>query len=130
MPSKLGRKKGQRNQLVRNLTTSLILHGQMVTTLQKGKSVIPAVERIFTLAKQDSLASRRHVARLVYDKKATVKVFEVALPNLKDISSGFVSLLRLEPRKGDGAEMALVKINPAIFQTKKETKPAKAKESK
>lgn len=122
MQSKLGRKIGHRKQVIANLATSLILHEKITTTVIKAKTVAPFVERIFTYVRKDDLASRRQVTAALSDKKAVSKLFTQALPNVKNIQSGFSSIYKIQPRKGDGASMAIIQLNELIFTDDKKSK--------
>lgn len=124
MQSKLGRKIGHRKQVIANLATSLILHEKITTTVIKAKTVAPFVERIFTNVRKDDLASRRQVTAALSDKKAVSKLFTQALPNVTNIKSGFSSIYKIQPRKGDGAPMAIIQLNESIFKSDKTEKTA------
>ncbi len=116
MISKLGRTRDHRRQVVANLATSLILHEKITTTLAKAKTVLPTVDKMFTTAKKDNLLARRSLNNILNDRKAVAKVFNEGLPNIKNISSGFASIYKIAPRKGDGAPMAIVQLNENIFK--------------
>lgn len=116
MPSKLGRTRDHRKQVVANLATSVILHEKITTTLAKAKTVLPIVDKIFTAAKKDTLDSRRDLNKILNDRAAVVKIFTLGLPNIKSMTSGFASLYKVAPRQGDGAPMALIVLNENIFK--------------
>lgn len=116
MISKLGRTKGHRAQVIANLATSLVLHERITTTLAKAKTVLPTIDKMFTTAKKDNLLARRSLNNILNDRKAVAKVFTAGLPNIKNISSGFASVYKIAPRKGDGAPMAIVQLNENIFK--------------
>ncbi len=118
MLSKLGRKRDARKQMIANMATSLIFHGKITTTIPRAKTVTPYVERIFTIAKKDTLTARRTVTGLLNDKKAAAKIFDIGLPNITDLSSGFTTIIKSSTRKGDGAQKAIVMLNSKIFDLK------------
>lgn len=119
MISKLGRKASARKQVVRNLVTSLILYGQLETTLAKAKSIQPVVERLLNTARNDNLLSRRRLSEIIYDNKAISKIFEIATLNLSNVSdTGLTSIIKLGNRLGDASQMCLIKINPKVFEIK------------
>jgi large subunit ribosomal protein L17 len=126
MQSKLGRKKGHRDQVIANLATSLILHEKIDTTIIKAKTVAPFIDRIFSITKKDDLAARRYVTSILKDKKAVSKLFTQALPNIKSMTSGFSSIYKIQPRRGDGAPMATIVLNEKIFKIKKLSTKAKS----
>ncbi len=106
----LSRKDNHRKSLMRNLLTSIILYEKIQTTRQKAKNVLPMIERIFVIAKKNDLIARRKLLAVLYDKKAVDKVFEVIVPRFKNISSGFVRVYNIGPRKGDSAYMVMMKL--------------------
>lgn len=119
MISKLERKAGARKQVVRNLVTSLILYGQLETTLAKAKSIQPVVERLLNTARNNNLLARRQLGEIIYDKKAIAKIFEIATLNLSNVSdTGLTSIIKLGNRLGDASKMCLIKINPKVFEIK------------
>lgn len=107
---KLSRKIGARSSLEKNLLTSLVVHGRIMTTEAKAKHLVPIAERLITRAKADTLAARRHAATLLNTKLAVAHLFNVLIPALPDITSGHVSIIKTTPRFGDGSNMAVVKI--------------------
>lgn len=129
MPSKLGRKRDSRKQLIVNLAISLLDYGKITTTQAKAKAVVPYLEKVFSIARQGSLKSHRHVNQLLHNKKAETKIFKNILPNIKDMNKGgFISILKLSNRNGDGSAMVIVRLNDLLLQNKssnnqKPTKP-------
>lgn len=116
MPSKLSRKSQPRNILIANLATSLILHGKARTTLPKAKLIQTYLEKIFTDVKDNSLSAKRNVGAKLKDKLAVAKLFDIAQKNISTLpGSGYTSIYKLNTRKGDGALMALIKIDESVF---------------
>lgn len=107
---KLGRDHEHRRALLRNQVRSLFLYGRITTTLAKAKEIRRYAEKMITLARKGDLASRRQARRFLVDRVLTNYVFEVFPGLFADRNSGFVRFYRLEPRKGDGAEMAMLEL--------------------
>jgi large subunit ribosomal protein L17 len=107
---KLGRTSGHRRALLRSLTTSLFRHERLTTTLPKAKELRPFAERLITLARKDDLHARRRVLRHVSDKEVVTKLFSVLGPRFATRPGGYTRTLRLGPRQGDGADMAIVEL--------------------
>jgi large subunit ribosomal protein L17 len=96
------------NMILANLTTELIRHGRIRTTHAKAKAMQPLAERMVTFAKRGDVHSRRQVLRVVRDKDVVHKLFATVGPAFAERNGGYTRVLRLEPRKGDAAPMALI----------------------
>lgn len=108
---RIGRKRDQRNLLVRSLATALILYESMVTSPAKARMVQGIVDRLITIAKSDNkLTSRRRLLGYLLDKKAVSKVMDELTTRFTDRSSGFTRRLRLNSRLGDGGEQVIVQL--------------------
>jgi large subunit ribosomal protein L17 len=107
---KLQRDSGARKALLRGLATSVILHDRVVTTVTKAKAVRPLVEKMITLAKRDSLHSRRQAAASLESPGAVKKLFDTLGPRFSERSGGYTRIIRLGFRPGDGAEQALIEV--------------------
>jgi len=107
---KLGRDKEHRLSLLRNQVISLFLRGKIRTTLEKAKETRRFAEKIISLAKRGDLHSRREVRKFLLDRKVTNRVFEEIAPLFKDRNGGYTRIYKLERRKGDGAQMALLEL--------------------
>jgi len=107
---KLKRPVDSRNSLLRNLCTSVIESERMVTTVTKAKAVRPLVEKMITLAKKDTLASRRQAAMTLRTPKSVKKLFDTLGTRFGQRSGGYTRITRLGPRKGDGAEVAMIEL--------------------
>jgi large subunit ribosomal protein L17 len=107
---KLGRTSSHRLALLRNLTTSLFRHERLTTTLPKAKELRPFAERLITLARRDDLHARRQVVRHVNDGEVVKKLFSVLGPRFASRPGGYTRTLKLGPRQGDGADMAIVEL--------------------
>ena len=107
---KLGRTTAHRNAMLRGLVTYLLENGSVETTLTRAKEVRSVAEKMITLGKKNTLASRR--AALSYITKETVvtKVFNEIAPKYEGRNGGYTQIYKLGPRRGDGAEMAIIKL--------------------
>jgi large subunit ribosomal protein L17 len=107
---KLGRTLAARKSLFRNLVTSVIEQERVITTVPKAKAVKPLVERMITLAKKDTLAARRQAAAFVKTPAAVKKLFDTLGTRFGQRPGGYARIVRLGPRKGDGAELAMLEL--------------------
>jgi len=125
---KLGRTAQHRLALMRNLITSLFEHERIRTTLAKAKESRRFADRMITFALKNTLAARREVGRDIHDKTVLKKLFDVIGPRFVGRPGGFTRVLRLGPREGDGAEMALLEL--VIREERHHEKKAKAAAAK
>ena len=107
---KLKRDTGARRALLRNLATSVIDVERVVTTVPKAKAVKPLVEHLITLAKKDTLHSRRQAAAVLNTPKSVKKLFDTLGTRFGQRNGGYTRIVRLGPRKGDGAEQAMIEL--------------------
>ncbi|MDH3254432.1 MAG: 50S ribosomal protein L17 [Acidobacteriota bacterium] len=105
---KLGRTTAHRRALFRNQLSSLIEHERIRTTLQKAKELRPLADRMVTQGKRGSLHARRLVGRVVSDRRQVSKLFDEIAPRFAERTGGYTRIVKLGPRKGDGAEMAVL----------------------
>jgi len=105
---KFGRRTNARKNLFRNLAVSLILHERMTTTLAKAKAVQPIVEKLVTLAREDTDYHRRQARARLGDERAVAKLFEVIAPRFVGQPGGYTRIYRIGQRRGDGAPLALI----------------------
>lgn len=105
---KFGRNTNQRKALFRGLASSLILHERVTTTEAKAKNIRPYVEKLVSLAREDTEHHRRLVMARLGSKPATEKLFEVISPRFDGQSGGYTRIYRMGDRKGDAAPMALI----------------------
>ena len=123
---KLSRNTSHRRALLRNLVTSLLEHGRVMTTLPKAKEVRPLAEKMITLGKRDNLAARRMVHSYLL-KDATAKmVFDTIAPKFADRKGGYSRIIKLGNRKGDGADIAIIELLGSDLGAKKAERAAKA----
>lgn len=107
---KLGRTASHRDAMLSNMAQSLFLHRVIRTTAAKAKALTPVVDRIITIAKQNTLASKRQVAVLVHQKDVFKKLYTEILPQLSDRNSGYARIIKLGFRRGDAADMSVVEL--------------------
>jgi len=108
---KLKRDPGARKSLLKGLVTSIIEHERVVTTVPKAKAVRPLVEKMITLAKrEDTLHARRQAAAFLESPAAVQKLFDKLGARFGQRNGGYTRIVRLGPRKGDGAEQAMIEL--------------------
>ena len=107
---KLKRDAGSRNSLLKNLVTSVIEHERIVTTVPKAKAARPLVEKMITLAKRDTLHTRRQAAAFLETPAAVKKLFDKLGTRFGQRTGGYTRVVRLGWRKGDGAEQAMLEL--------------------
>jgi large subunit ribosomal protein L17 len=96
--------------MLSNMATSLFRHERIQTTAAKAKELRPFAERLITLARRGDLQARRLAARKIHDKAALQKLFETLGPRYADRKGGYMRILKVGQRRGDGAEIALVRL--------------------
>jgi large subunit ribosomal protein L17 len=107
---KLGRMQGHRRALLRSLVTAVVLNGRITTTEAKAKSIKPLVDQMVTLGKRGDLHARRQAASFLTKPEAVEKLFETIAPKYEERNGGYTRVLKLEPRRGDAAPMALIEL--------------------
>lgn len=107
---KLGRPAAHRWSLYRNLVTDLLNYGKITTTLVKAKEARSLADKMVTLGKEGGLASRRRALAFIFDETVVEKVFSVYAPRYKSRPGGYTRVLKLGPREGDRAPMALIEM--------------------
>jgi large subunit ribosomal protein L17 len=123
----LGRKSQHRKALLANLAISLIEHKHIVTTTAKAKALRTYVEPLINKAKENTTHSRRVVYSYLANKDAVTTLFNVISEKIAARPGGFTRIIKLDPRRGDAAEMALIELvdfsllNGETSSTKKET---------
>ena len=127
---KLGRNPASRKALLRNLTGSLIEKNRIETTLAKAKAVKPVVEKMVTLGKSGTLASKRRALAYLYKRKTVQILFDEVAPRFMDRQGGYTRILKSDFRKGDGAEMAIIEFIDYKFEKKDKKSKDKKKPKK
>lgn len=108
--AKLGKPADQRKALMRSLTTEIIRHGRVTTTLVRARAVRGHVDAMIGLAKEGSLHSRRQALGYIYDKPLVHSLFEAAPERYGERNGGYCRVLRTLPRRGDNAKMAVIEL--------------------
>jgi large subunit ribosomal protein L17 len=122
----LSRNSSHRHALLRNMATSLLRHETIRTTVPKAKELRRVVEPLITLAKVDSLAKRRLAFSRLRDVSVVEKLFVDLGPRFKARAGGYTRILKMEPRPGDSADMALMQLVDAAVVPAEKTEDAKA----
>mmetsp|Transcript_4707 Transcript_4707/g.14219 ORF Transcript_4707/g.14219 Transcript_4707/m.14219 type:complete len:172 (+) Transcript_4707:62-577(+) len=107
---KLNRAADQRKALMRTLTTELIRHGRITTTLQRCKEVRKYADHMITLSKDGSLHARRQALGFIYDKQLVHALFEQGAERYRERNGGYTRVLRTMSRKGDNAQMGIIEL--------------------
>lgn len=127
---RFSRPRAQKKALVKALLRAIIINERIITVTSKAKYISAEIDRLITKAKKDNLASRRLVYRKLGDHLLVKRLFEVIGPRFKSINGGYSRIVRLMPRKGDGAAMAIVELTKREIKVKthkdKKVKPARA----
>ncbi len=107
---KLGRTTAHRWAMFRNQLQSLVEHERIITTLPKAKELRPIFEKAITQGKRGTVHARRRVRRVIPNRLLVKKLFDDIAPRFADRNGGYTRIIKLGPRKGDGAEMALIEL--------------------
>ena len=126
---KLKRNLASRSALFKGLVTSVIEHERIITTVPKAKAVKPLVEKMITLAKRDTLHTRRQAAAFLETPAAVKKLFDKLGTRFGQRNGGYTRVIRLGNRKGDGAEQAMLEL-VGIELVKRAAERAKRREER
>ncbi len=107
---KLGKPTDQRMAMLRAMTTYLLENGQIKTTVTRAKEVAPVAEKMITLAKANTLASYRQALSFITKEEVANKLFKEIGPKYADRNGGYTRVVRIGPRRGDAAEMAIIQL--------------------
>ena len=107
---KLGRTSDQRRAMLRAMVTYLLENGQIKTTLTRAKEVAPVAEKMITLAKDNTLVSYRQALGFITKEDVANKLFKEIGPKYADRNGGYTRIVRIGPRRGDAAEMAIIQL--------------------
>ena len=107
---KLGRPSDQRRAMLRAMTTYLLENGQIKTTYARAKEVAPIAEKMITLAKKNDLAAYRQALSYITKEDVANKLFHELGPKYADRNGGYTRVLKMGPRRGDAAEMAIIQL--------------------
>ena len=124
--NKLGRTKPHREAMLANMAMSLFQHRMIRTTDARAKALRPVVDHLISVAKKDTLASKRQVARTIHVKEIFKKFYSDIVPQFTDRNSGFTRIMKLGVRRGDGAPLSVVELLTEKPVEKSETKGKKS----
>lgn len=111
---RLGSGPAHQRLMLANLATALFEHGRIVTTQAKAKRLRPVAERLITFAKQGDLPARRRVMTVIRDKSVVHELFTEIGPRFENRPGGYTRIVKLGPRKGDSAPMAVIELVEAL----------------
>ena len=107
---KLGRTTAHRKAMLRGLVTLLLENGKVETTLTRAKEVRSVAEKMITLGKKNTLASRRAALAYITKEDVVTKLFNEIAPKYAERNGGYTQVLKIGTRRGDAAEMAIVRL--------------------
>ena len=107
---KLGRPTDHRKAMLRAMVTYLLENGKIETTVTRAKEVRPLAEKMITLGKKNTLAAKRQAFAFITKEAVVKKTFYEIAPKYQDRNGGYVRITRIGPRRGDGAEMAIIEL--------------------
>ena len=107
---KLGRTSDQRRAMLRAMVTYLLENGQIKTTVTRAKEVAPVAEKMISLGKANTLASYRQALGYITKEEVAQKVFKEIAPKYADRNGGYTRIVKIGPRRGDAAEMAIIQL--------------------
>ena len=107
---KLGRSTDHRRAMMRAMVTYLLENGKIETTVTRAKEVRAMAEKMITLGKVDTLHAKRQVYSYVTKESVAKKVFDEIAPNYEGRNGGYTRIIKIGPRRGDAAEMAIIEL--------------------
>ena len=107
---KLGKPTDQRKAMLRAMVTYLLENGQIKTTVTRAREVAPMTEKMITLAKKNNLATYRQALSLFTKEDVAKKLFDEIGPKYADRDGGYTRIVKIGPRRGDAAEMAIIQL--------------------
>lgn len=107
---KLGRTTDHRMAMLRTLVTSFLDNGKIVTTVTRAKETRALAEKMITLGKQNTLHSRRQALAFITSEDVVTKLFNEIAPKYAERNGGYTRIIKMEPRRGDAAEMAVLEL--------------------
>ena len=121
---KLGRTTAQRKAMLRGMVTLLLENGKIETTYTRAQEVSAKADEMITLGKKGDLAAYRAALAYITKEDVAKKVFSVIAPSYANVNGGYTQVLKMGPRRGDGAEKAIVRLVAvkAAEETTEETK--------
>lgn len=125
---KLGRPTDQRKAMLRGMVTLLLENGQVVTTVTRAKELRSIADKMITLGKKNTLASRRAALAYITKESVVTKVFTEYASLYADRNGGYTQIFKMGPRRGDGAEIAVIKMVDYVKETPVEDKKSEKAE--
>ena len=119
---KLGRTTAQRRAMLRGMVTLLLERGKVETTYTRAQEVSAKADEMITLGKKGDLAAYRKALTFITKEDVAKKTFSVIAPAYANVNGGYTQVLKMGPRRGDGAEMAIVKLVAVAQPTEEATK--------
>jgi large subunit ribosomal protein L17 len=107
---KLGKPTAARRAMLRQLVTDFLDNGKLETTVHRCKEIAPLAEKMITLGKKDTLATRRKALSFITREDVVTKVFKETAPKYADRNGGYTRITKTGPRRGDAAEMAIIEL--------------------
>lgn len=107
---KLGRESAHRNLMLRNLVTSLLKNGKIITTEARAKETKRLAEKMITLGKRGDLHARRQALAFITEETVVTNLFEQVAPKYKDVNGGYTRIMKMGPRRGDAAESVILEL--------------------
>ncbi len=124
---RFARETAHRQAMFRNMVTALIKHGRIETTLPRAKELRSLADKMITLGKKGDLHSRRQALAVMYEKDVVHKLFDEIAPRYQERPGGYTRVVKLGPRRGDSAEMAIIEL-VSDDEPKKKAKKKKKEE--
>ena len=118
---KLGRTTAQRKAMLRGMVTLLLETGKIETTYTRAQEVSAKVDEMITLGKKGDLAAYRAALAYITKEDVAKKLFSVIAPAYANVNGGYTQVYKMGPRRGDGAETAIVKLTPVAAPAAEET---------
>ena len=107
---KLGRPTAHRMAMLKYMVTALLENGRMETTITRAKEVAPLAEKMITIGKQNTVFARRRAMTFIKKEDVVKKLFDEIAPSYASRNGGYTRIMRSGPRRGDGAEMAIIEL--------------------
>jgi large subunit ribosomal protein L17 len=107
---KLGRTTDIRMSMLKGLVTYLLENDRLETTVYRAKEVRALADKMITLGKKNTLASKRQALAFITKEEVVYKLFTEIAPSYADRNGGYTRVLKIGPRRGDGAEMAIIEL--------------------
>lgn len=129
---KLGRPTSHRMSMLKGMVTFLLEKGRIETTVTRAKEVSALTDKMITLGKENTLAAKRQAFAFLKKESVVSKLFTIIAPNYEERNGGYTRVLKVGPRRGDGAEMAIIELvdAEAIYAPKADKKAEKKEEKK